>query len=253
MRDRAGFGLWCVALAVTLWALHLLGSTGLATPPPPWAWEEWLGRVEPAVAIVSLIRVAAIACAWYLALVTIVGAIGRRSGTAGFVSAVDSVTPAFLRVMLASAGGLTLSAAGLTLALTPLLAGSDEVPVASAATDNVPTQPLAPAVRPLGDPPDRPASATLREIQFELAPIVAPDNVMPTGLSVEEWVVETGDHFWAMAEETLADVLGRQATDTEISQYWASLVHANRDRLKVADNPDLIYPGQVMTLPTIPA
>jgi nucleoid-associated protein YgaU len=35
----------------------------------------------------------------------------------------------------------------------------------------------------------------------------------------------------------------------QVAAYWLVLIEANRDRLVVADNPDLLYPGQVLVLP----
>ena len=57
------------------------------------------------------------------------------------------------------------------------------------------------------------------------------------------WEVAKGDHFWAIAEETLAAAYGRPVTDEEITPYWQEIVDANRDRLVTAD-PDLVHPGQ---------
>ena len=38
--------------------------------------------------------------------------------------------------------------------------------------------------------------------------------------------------------------------DAEITRYWRTLVEANRDRLVVPGNPDLVLPGQELALPT---
>lgn len=64
--------------------------------------------------------------------------------------------------------------------------------------------------------------------------------------------VESGDHFWSIAETALADAWGRRPTDEEIHLYWKQVVDANRDRLAPPGDPDLIYPGQVFQLPATP-
>ena len=64
--------------------------------------------------------------------------------------------------------------------------------------------------------------------------------------------VHEGDHFWALAEETLASEWGRTPTDAEISPYWADLVSLNDGRLMPPEDADLIYPGQRFELPPIP-
>lgn len=67
------------------------------------------------------------------------------------------------------------------------------------------------------------------------------------------WDVERGDHFWAIAETTLAEAWGRAPTDAEIDPYWRQVVDANRDRLLPPHDPDLVYPGQQFVVPTPPA
>jgi len=64
------------------------------------------------------------------------------------------------------------------------------------------------------------------------------------------WLVESGDHFWSIAEETLADHLGRDdLKDDEVALYWRQLIAANEDRLVEPGNPDLLLPGQQIVVP----
>jgi LysM domain len=62
------------------------------------------------------------------------------------------------------------------------------------------------------------------------------------------WTVETGDSFWSIAAETLAEA-GETPTDGRVIGYWRRLVEANRGRLLDPDNPDLLVPGQELVLP----
>ena len=64
--------------------------------------------------------------------------------------------------------------------------------------------------------------------------------------------VQTGDNFWSIAAETLANDWQRQPTDAEIAPYWVDLIEANEDRLQPPEDPDLIYPGQELHLIPIP-
>jgi hypothetical protein len=66
------------------------------------------------------------------------------------------------------------------------------------------------------------------------------------------WEVERGDHFWGIAETTLAQAWGRPPTDAEIVGYWRTLIDVNRDRLAPPGDPDLIHPGQRFVLPAPP-
>jgi len=72
------------------------------------------------------------------------------------------------------------------------------------------------------------------------------------GISEPEVVVESGDHFWGIAKEVLADAWGRQPTDQEVAPYWSRLIDANQDRLLPPDDPNVIYPGQTFTIPAPP-
>lgn len=61
-------------------------------------------------------------------------------------------------------------------------------------------------------------------------------------------VVERGDHLWGIAHNTLEQRLERHPTNGEIASYWRKLIQDNRATL-ASGNPNLIYPGEVITLP----
>ena len=67
--------------------------------------------------------------------------------------------------------------------------------------------------------------------------------------SSDSVVVEPGDHLWRISQTHLDRVLGRVAGSAEVDPYWRAVIEANRARLRSGD-PDLIYPGEVITLPT---
>ena len=58
-----------------------------------------------------------------------------------------------------------------------------------------------------------------------------------------------GDSFWTVAERLTSDRLGRPASDDEVLEPWLALIEVNRDRLTDPDDPDLLFPGQVLRLP----
>ena len=74
---------------------------------------------------------------------------------------------------------------------------------------------------------------------------VSLDNSASPGDSV---VVEPGDHLWKISASHLEAVLERPAEVEEIDPYWRVVMETNRDLLNSGD-PDLIYPGEVITLP----
>ncbi len=65
----------------------------------------------------------------------------------------------------------------------------------------------------------------------------------------DAWLVEPGDHLWKIAEATLSQV-GHNPTEPEVAHYWRQVIDANLRQLN--GNPNLIYPGQIITLPPQP-
>ena len=61
-------------------------------------------------------------------------------------------------------------------------------------------------------------------------------------------VVQQGDHLWKISESHLETTLDRPARPGEIDPYWRAVIETNRDGL-ISGDPDLIYPGEVVTLP----
>lgn len=61
-------------------------------------------------------------------------------------------------------------------------------------------------------------------------------------------VVERGDNLWAISTTRLGEVLGHEPTIAEIDPYWRAVISLNADNLRSGD-PDLIYPGEEVTLP----
>ncbi len=63
----------------------------------------------------------------------------------------------------------------------------------------------------------------------------------------------SGDNLWTIARDHLAKAPSGgsgEPTNREVAEYWAKVVEANRDRLASGD-PDLIYPGEEITLPPV--
>ena len=66
------------------------------------------------------------------------------------------------------------------------------------------------------------------------------------------WVVDQGEHFWLKAEEALSDAWGRQPTEAEIRSYWLDVKAENMTFIASGD-VDLIFPGEELQLPPVPA
>lgn len=64
-------------------------------------------------------------------------------------------------------------------------------------------------------------------------------------------VLVKGDNLWSVAARALAAATGRDPAsvpDREIHAYWLAVIAANRESLRSGD-PDLVYPGERVTLP----
>ena len=265
---------WCAALAVCLRALHALGAGTLGVPLASAAdLAAWLDRTPPEVMALALVRLAALATGWYLAVCTLALAFTRPFARSRVAAAAARATPAVVRSVVSGGGGLGLAAGALlgTLpsagaAVTGLAPRPAAATVVRAPQD--PGPPTATMTRSTHDPPTavmtrsptddivNPPTAVMARLPPEGAPPSAPRappapatadaaHTTPPGSS---WTVEAGDSFWSIAAETVAPA-GGQPNDRQVRAYWRRLVEANRSRLIDAGNPDLLVPGQQLVLP----
>lgn len=241
-RRRAGISLasYILALLTALVGLHLLGSGGLA--PPPFtgggrALQRWLEARDPAVAAFALIRSGVVIATWYLLGTALAAVALRMVGAARAASALDAMSlPAARRLVQAAAGlSLTVSAVAATTALTAP-AGP-----AGATVQRVPDEDVV-VMQALPD-----EDVVMRRLPDETVAGVGAPAPAPSSRTVLP-----GDHFWRIAEEVLTSAWGRPPRDAETTTYWTQMVEANRSRLADPDNADLLFPGQVIEVPTPP-
>ena len=238
-RRAAALLAWLGLLAAALVALALVGHGQLATPPltgGAGAVRRWAEARDAPTILVTGLRLLAMALACYLVAVTLLGAVARATRVAAAVRWTDAVTVPAVRRLLGGATGLLLTAA--PIALT----GPHSPPAA--------TNP-APRLSRLPDG-TAPRLSILPPVQAGPQPGDAPLLTPLPGPPPATWTVEPGDSFWRIANRTLADAWGRPPTDAEIDPYWRALIAANRAKLADPANPDLLYAGQVMTLPAPP-
>jgi nucleoid-associated protein YgaU len=129
---------------------------------------------------------------------------------------------------------------------------TSERPVTSPDTTSTSPTAIGPATPPPSSAPTGPGSTGTSTDDPQFAPDATPHPQTPPEPHTETWTIAPGDHLWAVATATLADERGRSPGDGEIADYLAQLIEANRSRLADPNNPDLVYPGQVMQLPPVP-
>jgi nucleoid-associated protein YgaU len=190
--------------------------------------------------------------------VTAAGTAARLSRAATLVALVDRVTLPPLRQLLSvtlTAGLATgLAGAGAAVAATPTTVTPG--PAVTVTMHRLPPASAPGAVPPTTTTtttPSAPTTTTTTVAQSAPAPPATPDLAPPPppapSSASGRWTVRPGDCFWSIAADVLSRAWGRPAADAEIAPYWRRLVEANRAALVDASNPDLVFPGQVFTLP----
>jgi nucleoid-associated protein YgaU len=210
-------------------AVLLVAGRGPLAPPPadPSRWAAWVDERGTVAAAVALVRLGALVVALWLAVVLGIAMLGRVTGAARVAAAADRALPAPLRRAVA---GAVLVAAG----------GGCGAAVADA--------PAGEALVLL--PADEPGTAVMRVLDGDEPAPPAPPAPPAQATAEPTWVVAPGDSFWSIAEDVVADTVGRPPSDGEVTRYWRTLVDRNRDRL-VSGDPDLLHPGQVLALPPV--
>lgn len=242
---------WVAALGAAATVLRWTGRGALAAPSltAPGRWADWLEARDPIVAAFGILRLVALGGLWYLAIVTLVGALLRMVGAASLVRVTDRLTIGPVRRMLAGTMSLGLAASGVLAVAAPAFrapvsAATQAFDPSTTSTSTVPTSTTAVA----------PATVTMHRLgplESAQPPAVAsaPEIAKATASPADQWTVKPGECFWSIADSVLADRWGRPATDAEIIPYWHRLIDANRHQLVQRDNPDLVLPGQVFAVP----
>jgi hypothetical protein len=225
---------WAVGVALALVALGATGQGSLAPPPlgSPGRWQAWFDQRDPTTAAFALLRLAAVGACWYLAAVTVVGAVLRLIRADVLVAVADRFTVAPVRRLLAGSVTLTLvglGPTGMVVAVAQPASTSSSTSTVAASSDTVTMRRL--------PPPDAAPPAG-----------IAPPAEAATS---DRWTVQPGDCFWTIADDVLQRKWGRAPSDAEIVPYWLRLIEANEGQLADPANPDLIFPGQVFTVPPV--
>jgi hypothetical protein len=249
---------WVAALVAVIVGFSALGVGRLAGPAltAPSTWGGWAAGRDPVIGVTAVLRVVVVGIAWYLLVVTVVGALARATRSVRMVRWADALALPPVRRVLSSSLGLTtalVTAAGPAVALPPpgLVPPRPSDPPVMAPLD----LPAAPAPTPEATP--APTLTATPEETPEATPdpvpeaTTAPLPAAPAPGAPAEHVTRPGDHFWRIAAAQVSAAVGRPATDAEIAPYWRQLVAANRDRLADPANPDLVFPGQQFVLPPV--
>ncbi|HUQ62289.1 MAG TPA: hypothetical protein VM121_00865 [Acidimicrobiales bacterium] len=254
-RRCAALVLWFGLLALVIAGLHIAGESVLRTPgmTASAGWSRWLIRTDPVVTAFALLRLVMLAAAWYTLAVTTATAAAHFGGSGALVAAVDRLTVPALRRLLA----MTVSASVATGSFGALVSPAGAQPVDPPATvtmHRLGEGEALPTMTPTSTSTTT-AATTSTTATTAAGPVPAAGTAAPSEpassvpRAAREWRVERGDCFWTIAESVLTASAGRAPSDAEIVPYWRRLIEANRAVLGDRNNPDLIFPGQIFTVP----
>lgn len=213
---------------------HSEGATGVTR----------LGDVpEPVLLALSIIRLGAFGAALYgiaLATMALAAILTRRPDIERLAT---KMAPPRLRKALVSLIGLGVLSSAATVSGPPL-----PQPPSAAALDYSGGHAVGtPTTTTSAVPRSGPATVTEPHVEAG-AGVETPPPALPN-----MWVIRPGDHLWSVAANTLSTHLGRVATDDEVDPYWRAVVELNRSSLLDPCDPDLVFSGQVIELPPLPA
>lgn len=140
---------------------------------------------------------------------------------------------------LAIGGWLTARVSSLILSLPDRL--TVPVPGRIVATATIVVLGLVTAPRTPASADPVPPLVRLADGDVDVAP---PAAAQPAASTYE---VRRGDSLWCIAATTLAARTGERPTSGDIARFWPTIHQENRD--VIGDDPDLILPGQRLTIP----
>ena len=235
-------------LALTF-GLHRTGDfAGLVVDwSNPMAWVE---TSSPDLVVGALLRQVGLIVGYWVLVSTFLYAIARG---------LNAPTPWARFVMLPVARRLVDRALAASLAvsllgspLVPALAAEPPV-VLEASDDGIPVPHVRviepPPAGPPGSPPSvgavvAPASPPLPATAESITP------QEPAGSAAATHVVMEGDNLWTIAAAHLSSLAESPVGNDRIGNYWRTVIEENRATLRSGD-PNLIYPGEMITLPPI--
>jgi hypothetical protein len=238
---------WLGALVGVAGAMLALGGGPLGAPDlrQPSTWSAWAQARTAPDAVMAVLRLVVLGLAVYLLVVTLL-AVALRLGDAGrAVSVLDVLTLPFVRSVVNA--GLGVGLVGATVAGVSAQPGVSRAPTPADAAIVTVEEAAAPPT--IAEEPTTTTTSTSipdrsrRDVGPPGAPVATGTASAPT------WTVAPGDHLWSIAERSLAATAGRAPAEEEVVPYWRALVEANRHVLADPDNPDLLFAGQVLSLP----
>jgi len=221
---------WIAGLTASIGGLLVVGRERPGSPPllRPGEWTAWVAKREPIDSVAGIGRLVAVVLLAYLLVGTVVQLVAAILPSRRRRVRIP-LTPAFVTALASALISSTTAVGAQPSPSVPRGAGATMEAVEDEPRTSLPR--AAPDETEAGEAPE---------------PQIAPPDPAP---ATREWVVRPGDHLWGIAEQVLAQRGDADPTDAEVHRYWVRVIRANLDRLVDPDDPDLILPGQRITLP----
>ena len=243
-------------LAVTsLLALgfHQLGSH------PAFAFEwslSWLEDADPENALLVLLRATGLTCCYWVLISTTLYALAHRTGRAPGV--IRWTTAPLIRRLVDRALAASLAISALAVPTQPLMAAADPEPVIVLEIhgDGIPVPHLRMGSGPSPvDATSSPAAETTGTTNPSLrqpGPVIATTRpgTRSEPPATSSYLVRPGDNLWRVAATRVQAASRSEATERMVAAYWRQLIDANIASLRSGD-PNLIYPGEILTMPRL--
>lgn len=232
-------------------ALHLTASATYAIPFT--ALPDWFQATDPAVALVAVARLAALAIGYWLLTTTIVYGVAHHLGWSAVTDGMRWITLPIVRRVVHGVTAVSLTGFSIVgpaaVSVTPALAQTEAIVAQD--TDDTSGQLESEVDDGTPEPGYEPEAAGWPDMTPENDGFWIPEALTQADdVSASTHTVVRGDHLWSIAEDRLRSVVGRDVTEDEICQYWVKVVEANRGSLSSGD-PDLIFPDERVTLPPV--
>ena len=237
--------------------------------------EEWLPppreilNAPPEEALFGVVWLLAFTVTAWIVMTTLLSVVAYSTRIAGAIRAVEWMTLPPVRRLGRRWAGLLLAMGSMTMALpagatvvppVPLVVGSHQPGAADADPAVAPPASTgviyAPAAVRSEAPDPEPGEAFPDRTDTMSAPLFLAGQVShddpdeATGAIV--YTVRPGDNLWSTTAAHIAGEGDGEPSPAEIVPIWRQVIALNQERLRSSD-PDLIFPGEEITLPPLPA
>ena len=229
--------------------LHRLGSYSWLQIPFG-DLSGWMERTSAEDALTAVLRLVALALAYWLAGSTVLYILASASRLPSAVRAVEWATLPAVRRTVDRVAALSLVATTVGAPLAPVMA-SEPPAVVYDVEEGVPLPRIVPiptrevAEAPRYIPTPAGTGSNVASISAPVAVVAAATDVIGSIYEVVE-----GDNLWSIAARVVSETIGNTAADENIATYWRLLISENARVLRSGD-PDMIYPGEMLTIPAV--